>query len=284
MHGLVVLDDNDDVIRPAILWNDGRTQIQTEYLNNEIGKEILSERTANIAFAGFNAPKLLWMKESEPELFAKIAKIMLPKDYINYKLTGIHCTDYSDAGGMLLLDVEHKCWSAPMLKICGITEPLLQSLPAADVIRDHCFGGMPVELGWCCGHNRALNCLEYHRDSEFNLGTEEFILLLARQDEITDGFLDTAKVKAFLVPAGTLVEVYATTLHYAPCCTDNTDSFRVLVALPWGTNTDMPQDFAAKTPEDSLLWARNKWLLAHAESDEAAQGACVRLTGQNLSI
>ena len=135
-----------------------------------------------------------------------------------------------------------------------------------------------------CGHNRALNCLEYHRDSEFNLGTEEFILLLARQDEITDGFLDTAKVKAFLVPAGTLVEVYATTLHYAPCCTDNTDSFRVLVALPWGTNTDMPQDFAAKTPEDSLLWARNKWLLAHAESDEAAQGACVRLTGQNFSI
>ena len=164
------------------------------------------------------------------------------------------------------------------------TEPLLQNLPAADVIRDHCFGGMPVELGWCCGHNRGLNCLEYHRDSEFNLGTEEFILLLARQDEITDGFLDTANVKAFLVPAGTLVEVYATTLHYAPCCTDNTDSFRVMVALPWGTNTDMPQDFAAKTPEDSFLWARNKWLLAHAESDEAAQGACVRLTGPNLFV
>ena len=164
------------------------------------------------------------------------------------------------------------------------TEPLLQNLPAAEVIRDHCFGGMPVELGWCCGHNRGLNCLEYHRDSEFNLGTEEFILLLARQDEITDGFLDTAKVKAFLVPAGKLVEVYATTLHYAPCCTDNTDSFRVMVALPWGTNTDMPQDFAAKTPEDSFLWARNKWLLAHAESDEAAQGACVRLTGPNLFV
>ena len=102
------------------------------------------------------------------------------------------------------------------------TEPLLQDLPAADVMRDHCFGGMPVELGWCCGHNRNLNCLEYHRDSEFNLGTEEFILLLARQEEITDGFLDTAKVKAFLVPAGTLIEVYATTLHYAPCCTENT--------------------------------------------------------------
>ena len=164
------------------------------------------------------------------------------------------------------------------------TEPLLQNLPAADVIRDHCFGGMPVELGWCCGRNRGLNCLEYHRDSEFNLGTEEFILLLAKQDEIVDGCLDTAKVKAFLVPAGTMVEVYATTLHYAPCCTDNTDRFQVLVALPWGTNTDMPQDFDVKTPEDSLLWARNKWLLAHAESDEAAQGACVRLTGPNLFV
>ena len=128
MHGLVVLDADDEVIRPAILWNDGRTQAQTEYLNNEIGKEILSERTANIAFAGFTAPKLLWMKETEPELFAKISKIMLPKDYINYKLTGIHCTDYSDAGGTLLLDVEHKCWSAPMLKICGVTEQQMPRL------------------------------------------------------------------------------------------------------------------------------------------------------------
>ena len=128
MHGLVVLDDQDEVIRPAILWNDGRTQAQTEYLNNEIGKEVLSERTANIAFAGFTAPKLLWMKENEPELFARITKIMLPKDYINYRLTGIHCTDCSDAGGMLLLDVEHKCWSAPMLDICGISEEQMPRL------------------------------------------------------------------------------------------------------------------------------------------------------------
>ena len=128
MHGLVVLDDHDEVIRPAILWNDGRTQSQTEYLNNEIGKEVLSERTANIAFAGFTAPKLLWMRENEPDLFARIAKIMLPKDYINYKLTGIHCTDYSDAGGMLLLDVEHKYWSAPMLEICGIREDQMPRL------------------------------------------------------------------------------------------------------------------------------------------------------------
>ena len=105
MHGLVVLDAQDKVIRPCILWNDGRTQKQVEYLNNVIGKENLSKYTANIAFAGFTAPKLLWMRDTEPENFTKISKIMLPKDYINYKLTGVHCTDYSDASGMLLLDV-----------------------------------------------------------------------------------------------------------------------------------------------------------------------------------
>lgn len=120
MHGLVVLDDRDQVIRPAILWNDGRTAVEVDYLNNEVGKEKLSALTANIAFAGFTAPKLLWMRKNEPENFAKIAKIMLPKDYINYVLTGVHCCDYSDASGMLLLDVEHKRWSAEMLDICGV--------------------------------------------------------------------------------------------------------------------------------------------------------------------
>ena len=120
MHGLVVLDDQDRVIRPAILWNDGRTAAEVDYLNNEVGKERLSALTANIAFAGFTAPKLLWMRKNEPENFAKIAKIMLPKDYINYVLTGVHCCDYSDASGMLLLDVAHKGWSAEMLDICGV--------------------------------------------------------------------------------------------------------------------------------------------------------------------
>jgi len=122
MHGLVVLDENDNVLRPAILWNDGRTNKEVDYLNNVIGKDKLSEYTANIAFAGFTAPKLLWMKENEPELFAKIAKIMLPKDYINYMLTGVHCTDVSDASGMLLFDVENKCWSKEMLEICSLKE------------------------------------------------------------------------------------------------------------------------------------------------------------------
>lgn len=121
MHGLVALDAADNVIRPAILWNDGRTNKEVDYLNGVIGKQKLSALTANIAFAGFTAPKILWMRENEPENFQKIEKIMLPKDYLTYKLTGVHACDYSDASGMLLLDVEHKCWSQEMLDICGIS-------------------------------------------------------------------------------------------------------------------------------------------------------------------
>lgn len=128
MHGLVVLDKDDKVIRPCILWNDGRTQSQVDWLNQTIGTDKLSRYTANIAFAGFTAPKLLWMQQNEPEFFAWIAKIMLPKDYINYKLTGVHCTDHSDASGMLLLDVEHKCWSKEMLQLCGVREEQLPRL------------------------------------------------------------------------------------------------------------------------------------------------------------
>lgn len=147
MHGLVILDSNDEVIRPAILWNDGRTYKETEYLNNVIGKDKLSEYTANIAFAGFTAPKLLWLRNNEPENFGKISKIMLPKDYLNYILTGVHCTDYSDASGLLLLDVKNKRWSKPMLDICGIKEEqmpkLYESYEKAGVI----LPGIAEELG-----------------------------------------------------------------------------------------------------------------------------------------
>lgn len=128
MHGLVVLDEEDRVIRPAILWNDGRTQRQVEYLNGPVGRDVLLERTGNIAFAGFTAPKLLWLREHEPEHFARICKVMLPKDYINYRLTGVHCTDCSDASGMLLLDVKNRCWSKEMLALCGLTEAQLPRL------------------------------------------------------------------------------------------------------------------------------------------------------------
>ena len=128
MHGLVILDGNDNVIRPAILWNDGRTYKEVAYLNGVIGKQKLSDLTANIAFAGFTAPKILWVQKNEPENFKRIAKIMLPKDFINYKLTGVHACDYSDASGMLLLDVQHKCWSAEMLDICGVSEAQMPKL------------------------------------------------------------------------------------------------------------------------------------------------------------
>lgn len=128
MHGLVALDDDGKVIRPAILWNDGRSAAEVGYLNVEIGKDKLSRLAANIAFAGFTAPKILWMRKNEPEKYARIAKIMLPKDYINYMLTGVHSCDYSDASGMLLMDVKNKCWSEEMLEICGITKDQMPKL------------------------------------------------------------------------------------------------------------------------------------------------------------
>ncbi|NLA05583.1 MAG: xylulokinase [Firmicutes bacterium] len=125
MHGLVALDKDDRVIRPAILWNDGRATAEVEYLNDVVGTDKLSRWTGNIAFAGFTAPKLLWMKEQEPQRFARIAKIMLPKDYLAYRLTGVHCTDPTDASGMLLFDVKNRSWSHEMIEICGIREEML---------------------------------------------------------------------------------------------------------------------------------------------------------------
>ena len=161
--------------------------------------------------------------------------------------------------------------------------PELEALPVFKQLEGSAYGGMPVQLGMCWGRNTKLNCLEYHRDSEFNVGTNDFILLLAKQDEIEDGALDTGKVKAFRVPAGVLVEVYATTLHYAPCHTDPAKGFRVAVALPRGTNTD-GLDIIIRSDEDKRLWARNKWLLAHPESAEAKQGAYAGLNGENIDI
>ena len=161
-------------------------------------------------------------------------------------------------------------------------EPI-SSLEEAKAAQNDLFGGVPAQFGYCNGHNTKLNCLEYHRCSEFNLGTEDFILLLARQPEIEDGFLDTAKVKAFRVPAGVLVEVYATTLHYAPCHADAEKGFQVLVVLSKGTNTDRPQT-DSDCDELTYLTAANKWLLAHEESSEAKGGARVGLKGKNLDL
>lgn len=167
-----------------------------------------------------------------------------------------------------------------------VYEPRIEALHQAEnaeEIGTALFGGMPFQLGFCNGVNTKLNCLEWHRDSEFNLGTEDFILLIAKQEEIVDGKLDTAKVKAFKAPAGVLVECYATTLHYAPCSAKAGQGFRVLIALPEKTNTDYRPGGGANTM-DAMLWARNKWLIAHPESSEAGQGAYVGLVGENIDI
>ena len=164
--------------------------------------------------------------------------------------------------------------------------PGIESLEACAIfpeLRDRAYGGMPIQLGMCWGHNARLNCLEYHRDSEVNIGTKDFILLLAKEDEIVDGVLDTSLVKAFRVPKGLPVEVYATTLHYAPCHTCPHCGFRVAVVLPKGTNTEKP-DFEPKCEEDTWMTARNKWLLAHPDSKEAKKGAHIGLRGENLDI
>ena len=165
-------------------------------------------------------------------------------------------------------------------------EPGIASLEACKIFTeftDRAYGGMPVQLGMCWGHNTKLNCLEYHKDSEVNIGTDDFVLLLAKEEEIVDGVLDTAKVKAFKGPAGVAVEVYATSLHYAPCHLDAAAGFRTAVVLPRGTNTYMPE-IAAGNFEDKLLWARNKWLLAHPDTSEAKAGAYVGLVGENIDI
>ena len=161
--------------------------------------------------------------------------------------------------------------------------PVLEESSIFDAMQNRAYGGIPIQIGMCWGYNTMLNCLEYHRDSEVNVGETDFVLLLARQEEIEDGVLDTEKVKAFRVPAGVLVEVYATTLHYAPCHLDENKGFRVMVALPMGTNTEKPV-FEQKSEEDTWMTARNKWLLAHPESNEAKTGAHIGLTGKNIDI
>ena len=162
-------------------------------------------------------------------------------------------------------------------------EETMHAAPDALMVGEALFGGMPFQLGYCNGHNTKLNCLEWHRDSEFNLGTEDFILLIAKQHEIVNGELDTACVKAFRVPAGVMIECYATTLHYAPCHADASKGFRVMIALPKDTNTDYRSDTGANAL-DKMLWARNKWLMAHPDSSEAAEGAVVALKGENIDL
>ena len=159
----------------------------------------------------------------------------------------------------------------------------LMALPVAEELKNNAYGGMPIQIGWCNGHNTKMNCLEYHRDSELNVGTEDFILLLAKREDLVDGVLDADKVVAYYCPAGVMVEVYATTLHYAPCSAKKGQGFKVVIVLPKGTNLAKPE-ITVKNAEDEILWAANKWLLAHADSAEAAQGAKVLIKGTNPDI
>lgn len=164
-----------------------------------------------------------------------------------------------------------------------MSEASLESTAIFGQLQNNAYGGMPIQLGWCNGHNTKLNCLEYHRDSELNIGLRDFILLVAKADDIIDGKLDTSKVKAFRAAAGLVVEVYETTLHYAPCSAKKSDGFKVVIALPKGTNGAMP-NIAPKNDEDKRLRACNKWLLAHKDASEAGDGAYIGLTGENIDI
>lgn len=159
----------------------------------------------------------------------------------------------------------------------------LEKLEVAKTLSTNAYGGMPIQVGYCNGYNKRLNCLEYHRGCEVNVAGNDMVLLLALMDEIEDGKLDTAKVKAFLVKKGEAVIVRETTLHYAPCAAKGEKGFRVVIVLPKGTNHAKPL-IKSLNDEDTLLWASNKWLLAHETSNEAKEGAYVGLCGKNIEI
>lgn len=156
----------------------------------------------------------------------------------------------------------------------------LESLEAAKIIEKNIYGQMPIQIGYCNGHNTKLNALEYHRDSEVNIAADDVILLLAKKEEINDFSLDTSKVKAFLVPAGTAVEIYATSLHYAPCHVKG-GGFRVAVVLPRGTNEALNTKTEILFTEDKLLTHVNKWLIAHPDGG-CPEGSFIGLTGKNI--
>ena len=152
--------------------------------------------------------------------------------------------------------------------------------PAID-LKMRIFGELPIQIGYCNGHNKKLNALEYHRNSEINVAVTDLVLLIGHQQDVEKDFTyDTSKVEAFLVPAGTAIEVYATTLHYAPCHV-NESGFQCVVVLPKGTNTELTFEKAAEG-EDKLLTAKNKWLIGHEEA--AIEGAFNGLKGENVGI
>ena len=160
---------------------------------------------------------------------------------------------------------------------------ILESEPVFAELSSNCYGGMPIQVGYCNGTNTKLNCFEYHRDSEVDIAADDVVLLVARQQDIINGQIDSSNTEAFLCPKGTAVELYATTLHYAPCSAKKGEGFRVIIVLPKGTNEAKP-DITIKNDEDKLLWALNKWLVAHKDTSEAKDGAHVGITGDNVDL
>ena len=190
-------------------------------------------------------------------------------------------TGYDLNGLISLLDSTTEKPSDSVIYVPG--DPALEALPVSEELSLGAYGGMPIQVGYCNGNNHKLNCLEYHRGSEINITSGDMILLLAPLQKVSDGELDTKEVEAFLAPAGTAVLIYETTLHYAPCNAPGSDGFRVAIILPKGTNTDKPE-ITERNIEDRLLWARNKWLIAHPEAPEASDGAFVGLKGENVTV
>ena len=162
--------------------------------------------------------------------------------------------------------------------------PELEACAEYETIRDSIYGGMPIQIGYCNGCNHTLNAVEYHRDSEIDIALDGAILLLGSEQDVEDDFTyDTSKMEAFAAPAGAVIELYGTTLHYAPCNAEGKDGFRVVIILPKGTNTDAPK-LSGKFAEEKLMTAKNKWLIAHEESGLGADGAFVGLKGENLTV
>ncbi|MBP3237615.1 MAG: DUF4867 family protein [Lachnospiraceae bacterium] len=184
-----------------------------------------------------------------------------------------------------LLDKLVKTSPAPKDSVIYVpSDAGLEETPAMKEFTDNCYGGMPIQIGYCNGTNTRLNCLEYHRDSEIDIAASDCILLLARQQDAANGkILDSSLVEAFFCPAGTAVELYATTLHYAPCSAKAGEAFRVVIILPKGTNYDAPK-IDVKNEDDKRLFASNKWLIAHKDAPEAKQGAVIGISGENIDI
>lgn len=181
----------------------------------------------------------------------------------------------------LLKEMEHTPLpSDDVIYVPSVEE--LEALPVAEELKNRAFGGLPIEIGYCNGNNKKLNALEYHRSSEINVAVSDAILLIGKQQDVEPDYTyDTAKVEAFLVPAGTAIEVYATTLHYAPCTVDDNEGFRVVVVLPKDTNTELTFP-VGKEGEDRLITAKNKWLIAH--EDAKIEGAFNGLKGENITL